>query len=155
MVSNLHGGPRTRTRVSLLLHHRVGAGDSIVDPPAVFSDTRCGRGSAGRPNVGLPELRVTIFVTLRDFPRTVCRVLMRHCWRIRNPPRCWHAVRIPASAMSEARRPRVLVIDDDPSVREVLGSLLASFGYDCQTAVNGRAGLARFDEGGWDLVLTD
>ena len=29
------------------------------------------------------------------------------------------------------------------------------FGYDCQTAVNGASGLARFDEGGWDLVLTD
>lgn len=57
--------------------------------------------------------------------------------------------------MSEARRPRVLVIDDDPSVREVVSYLLVSFGYDCQTAVNGASGLARFDEGGWDLVLTD
>ena len=34
-------------------------------------------------------------------------------------------------------------------------SLLASFGYDCQTAADGAQGLARFDEGGWDLVLTD
>jgi CheY-like chemotaxis protein len=57
--------------------------------------------------------------------------------------------------MAEARQPRVLVIDDDSSIREVVRSLLASFGYDCQTAVDGARGLARFDEGGWDLVLTD
>ena len=57
--------------------------------------------------------------------------------------------------MAEERQPRVLVIDDDPSIREVVGSLLASFGYDCQTAADGAGGLARFDEGGWDLVLTD
>ncbi len=50
---------------------------------------------------------------------------------------------------------RVLVIDDDPSVREVVSYLVASFGYDCQTAADGAKGLARFDEGGWDIVLTD
>jgi hypothetical protein len=49
----------------------------------------------------------------------------------------------------------VLVIDDDASVREVVSYLLASFGYDCQTATDGARGLARFDEGGWDIVVTD
>jgi CheY-like chemotaxis protein len=49
----------------------------------------------------------------------------------------------------------VLVIDDDPSVRETMSYLLASFGYDCQTAADGARGMARFDEGGWDIVLTD
>jgi CheY-like chemotaxis protein len=49
----------------------------------------------------------------------------------------------------------VLVIDDDPSVREVVSYLLASFGYDCQTAADGLEGLARFDERGWDIVVTD
>jgi CheY-like chemotaxis protein len=49
----------------------------------------------------------------------------------------------------------VLVIDDDPSVREVMRYLLASFGYDCQTAADGARGLARFDQGGWDIVVTD
>ena len=58
-------------------------------------------------------------------------------------------------AMSNARRPRILLIDDDPNVRDVLLHLLASFGYDCQTAADGPSGLARFDEGGWDLVLID
>ena len=49
----------------------------------------------------------------------------------------------------------MLVIDDDPSVRTVVRYLLESFGYACETAADGRSGLARFDEGGWDLVLTD
>jgi CheY-like chemotaxis protein len=49
----------------------------------------------------------------------------------------------------------MLLIDDDQNVREVLAHLLASFGYDCQTAADGPSGLARFDEGGWDLVLID
>jgi CheY-like chemotaxis protein len=57
--------------------------------------------------------------------------------------------------MSTARRPRILLIDDDPNVREVLLHLLASFGYECQTAADGPSGLVRFDEGGWDLVLID
>ena len=47
------------------------------------------------------------------------------------------------------------MIDDDPSVREVVRYLLASFGYDCQTAADGARGLARFDQGGWDIVVTD
>jgi CheY-like chemotaxis protein len=58
-------------------------------------------------------------------------------------------------AMSSAGRPRILLIDDDPNVREVLQHLLASFGYDAHTAAEGTSGLVRFDEGGWDLVLVD
>jgi CheY-like chemotaxis protein len=57
--------------------------------------------------------------------------------------------------VAEGRRPRVLVIDNDASVREVVGYLFQDFGYECETAADGPRGLARFDEGGWDLVLTD
>jgi DNA-binding NtrC family response regulator len=57
--------------------------------------------------------------------------------------------------MSDARQPRILLIDDDANVREVLARLLASFGYDCQTAGDATSGLARFDEGDWNLVLVD
>jgi CheY-like chemotaxis protein len=49
----------------------------------------------------------------------------------------------------------MLLIDDNPDVREVLARLLVSFGYDCQTAADAMCGLARFDEGGWDLVVLD
>src|SRR5262245_54062322 len=57
--------------------------------------------------------------------------------------------------MSAGHAPRILVIDDDPSVRETVRSLLVAFGYECETADDGQQGLVRFDEGGWDLVLTD
>jgi CheY-like chemotaxis protein len=57
--------------------------------------------------------------------------------------------------MTDGHRPQVLLIDDDSHVRESVASLLALFGYDCQTAADGVTGLTRFDEGGWDLVLTD
>jgi CheY-like chemotaxis protein len=57
--------------------------------------------------------------------------------------------------MAEGLRPRALVIDDDPGVREVIRYLFQDFGFECETAADGPSGLARFDEGGWDLVLTD
>ena len=57
--------------------------------------------------------------------------------------------------MDEDRQPRVLLIDDDSTVREVVSSLLVSFGYHCQTAADGVTGLAWVNEGGWDIVLTD
>ena len=46
--------------------------------------------------------------------------------------------------MTGRHPPRVLVIDDGPSVREVVRYLLAAFGYECQTAADGPSGLARF-----------
>jgi CheY-like chemotaxis protein len=57
--------------------------------------------------------------------------------------------------MSRVVRPRVLLIDDDATVREVLVQLLASFGYEVHTAAEGASGLARFAEGRWALVLVD
>jgi CheY-like chemotaxis protein len=61
-----------------------------------------------------------------------------------------------STPMAAAQPPRVLLIDDDPSLREILTAVLASFRYDCQTGADGsQSGLVRFDEGGWDLVLTD
>jgi CheY-like chemotaxis protein len=40
-------------------------------------------------------------------------------------------------------------------VLEVVSYLLAEFGFECQKADDGLSGLARFEEGGWDLVVTD
>ena len=55
---------------------------------------------------------------------------------------------------------RVLVIDDEPAVREVLAAYLQSFGYFPETAVNGLDGLLRFRTEaaialGFDAVVTD
>ena len=50
---------------------------------------------------------------------------------------------------------RVLVVDDDPRVRDVLVAFLHEDGYATETATNGREGLERFREGGYDVVVTD
>jgi CheY-like chemotaxis protein len=50
---------------------------------------------------------------------------------------------------------RILVVDDEPGVRETLVHLLRALGYDVVEADGGRAGLARLAEASVDLVLTD
>ena len=50
--------------------------------------------------------------------------------------------------MAAAHRPRALLIDDDPGVRDVVSCLLAEFGFECQTADDGASGVARFEGGG-------
>jgi DNA-binding response OmpR family regulator len=57
--------------------------------------------------------------------------------------------------MAHLSPPRVLLIDDEPNIRVIVSDLLVFFGYACETAADGASGLARFDEGGCDLVLTD
>ncbi len=51
---------------------------------------------------------------------------------------------------------RVLVIDDDEVMRELLGTLLTLQGYEVQLAASGEEGLALIPApGGLDLILTD
>ena len=55
---------------------------------------------------------------------------------------------------------RVLVVDDEPAVRDVLTAYLESYGYFAETAVNGHEGLLRFRNEseaalGFDAVVTD
>jgi two-component system, OmpR family, KDP operon response regulator KdpE len=51
--------------------------------------------------------------------------------------------------------PLVLVVDDDPSIRESLSVELRAAGYETATAANGRAALASFRINLPELVLTD
>ena len=55
--------------------------------------------------------------------------------------------------MSEA--PVILIVDDDPGIRDSLCGELRAAGYDAITAVDGRAGLAAFRVNLPDLLLTD
>jgi len=55
----------------------------------------------------------------------------------------------------DAACPTVLVIDDDPVIRESLEALLEAHGYQVALARNGRQGLAAFRKIAPDLVLTD
>ena len=51
--------------------------------------------------------------------------------------------------------PVVLIVDDDPGIRDSLCSELRAAGYDALTAVDGKAGLAAFRVNLPDLMLTD
>jgi DNA-binding NtrC family response regulator len=50
---------------------------------------------------------------------------------------------------------RILLIDDDESVRTILYLTLVHAGHDVVEARNGREGLDLFRQGGVDLVITD
>jgi two-component system KDP operon response regulator KdpE len=52
-------------------------------------------------------------------------------------------------------RPLILVVDDDPSIRQTLARELALAGYDAVTAADGLAGRELFAERRPDLVITD
>jgi len=49
----------------------------------------------------------------------------------------------------------VLLVEDDPSIREVTALGLEGAGFRVTTAADGREGLARFREGGFALVVLD
>jgi len=57
--------------------------------------------------------------------------------------------------MSEHRLPRVLVVDDEAPVRGLLCDLLAAWGCQAVEAANVAQPLTLFEEGDYDLVLTD
>ncbi len=59
------------------------------------------------------------------------------------------------AGMNREGRPRILVIDDHPYVREIVCNCLTFLGYDAQGAADGAEGLTLFDQGGYDPVLTD
>src|SRR5947199_7310860 len=57
--------------------------------------------------------------------------------------------------MKPLPRPRALVIDDERYVRELVCEVLCWIGCDVDAADNGIQGLALFERGGYDVVLTD
>jgi DNA-binding response OmpR family regulator len=50
---------------------------------------------------------------------------------------------------------RILIIDDEPSVRELLCSMLMEEGHEVVEAADGKAGMRVFQESPADLVITD
>jgi DNA-binding response OmpR family regulator len=57
--------------------------------------------------------------------------------------------------MGTVRRSRVLVVDDEPMVREVLARYLSKEGFDVDIAADGEAALTAFERARPDLVLLD
>ena len=62
---------------------------------------------------------------------------------------------ITAEIVTRPRPLHVLVVDDEPMVREFVAEGLRSDGHLVETARNGRDGLERFEGGRFDLVVTD
>ena len=61
----------------------------------------------------------------------------------------------PPEEVRRLRRPRVLVVDDDPDIRLICATNLTLDGFDVIEAGDGQEGLERLDEGAPDLVLLD
>jgi len=57
--------------------------------------------------------------------------------------------------MPEGSKPQILVVDDDPSIRESLGMLLVSVGYDVAMAENGIRAVSHLSGRVPDLIVTD
>jgi CheY-like chemotaxis protein/anti-sigma regulatory factor (Ser/Thr protein kinase) len=60
-----------------------------------------------------------------------------------------------APAAPSERVGSILVIDDETDVRELVADVLAGQGHTIAVAAGGREGLARFETGRYDLVVTD
>jgi DNA-binding response OmpR family regulator len=59
------------------------------------------------------------------------------------------------SSKTASVRLRVLVVDDDPMIREVISTYLSEDGCSVELAANGREGLEKFCAADFDVVLTD
>ncbi|MGH7277353.1 MAG: response regulator [Candidatus Rokuibacteriota bacterium] len=57
--------------------------------------------------------------------------------------------------MQADRPPRVLVVDDEKHIRGMLRDLLTTWGYQADVAASSSEALTLFQQGGYDLVLTD
>ena len=53
------------------------------------------------------------------------------------------------------KKPSILLIDDDDSLRRVMEFSLAEAGYAVHTAAGGEEGLRLFEKGSFDAVITD
>src|SRR5687768_17234590 len=60
-----------------------------------------------------------------------------------------------AAAVAAAPSARVLVVDDEPSMRQMLSFALRREGYDVTTAEDGRTALQALEGGVFDVVITD
>jgi excisionase family DNA binding protein len=79
-------------------------------------------------------------------------------WLDSQRPRGERPAEAPAERVAVATRsdrPRVLVADDEASIRELLSKTLALAEYDVETAPDGRAAVERLRLGHYDLLIAD
>jgi CheY-like chemotaxis protein len=49
----------------------------------------------------------------------------------------------------------ILVIDDEKSILQIIYQALTRFGHNVETAGDGKEGIEKFDDGNFDIVITD
>jgi len=52
-------------------------------------------------------------------------------------------------------RGEVLIVDDEPAIRNILARILSNKGHQAQTVSSGKAALAKLNEKGYDLLVAD
>lgn len=57
--------------------------------------------------------------------------------------------------MPNGAKPQILVVDDEPCIRESLGMLLVASGYDVAEAENGVSAVSQLNRAVPDLIVTD
>ena len=57
--------------------------------------------------------------------------------------------------MTAVTTKRILVVDDEPQIRDFLRDLFETAGWDVQSADSGTAGIERLEHGRYDVILTD
>src|SRR6478672_10337668 len=60
-----------------------------------------------------------------------------------------------ATAMAAARRPTLLVVDDEPSILHIVGHLAAGAGFDFIPCPGGRQAIDRLEQGHIDMAVVD
>jgi two-component system NtrC family sensor kinase len=58
-------------------------------------------------------------------------------------------------SVGPARRCRVLVVDDEPAVLDVLTAMLRADGHEVDSAPGGKEALVKIEAGPWDAILSD
>ena len=57
--------------------------------------------------------------------------------------------------MTAVTSKRILVVDDEPQIRDFLQDLFGTAGWDVQSADSGTAGIEKLEHGRYDVILTD
>lgn len=70
-----------------------------------------------------------------------------------NETRAFEVERAPTGP--SAGRPKILVADDEPSIRDLLAKTLALAEYDVEAVPDGRSAVGRLRTGSYDLLITD
>ena len=134
-------GDRT-VRYGVVVDRFLGERELVVQP----LDGRLGKvnniSSAALMENGAPVL----IVDVDDMLRSIEKMLMTHPLKSVPPNHLELAARAPK---------RILVVDDSPTVRELVRKLLAGRGYFADIAVDGMAGWNAVRAGQYDLVIAD